>query len=515
LSKNFYKVLKGISLLFALVILINGCYKEEIIEITEIDRVGESFLQFNQVDAFLDQTNKFFLHTIGADSISDFITEIHFNDYTSVQLNGEYLINDHVNNIGDIAINTPYELVAKYEKIADTFNLIFTRLPLLHVFTDNEIMDEPKSFARIFLQYCDEDGADENNHLLYTYGGIEIRGATSAKYDKTSFGLELWRNKIGDDYSASLLGMHIGEDWILDAMYIDNLRMRNKISFELWEKMSSVPVQDNKPNVVPGIHSEYVELFINNSYAGLYTLSEKLDENLLHYSNNQYELGGVLYKAIEWGDGATAFNTLNSDAPNDVYWDGWEQIYPKSSYEWGPLEDLREVIVNNDNDEFEEEIGSLIDIGNAVDYYIFLNMTMAFDNAGKNTYLVRYTDQSQFFFIPWDIEATWGLFWNRSKSDPDGIVSNHLFERLLSTNAENFNDQIEARWTEYRHGIFDEDSLIQPIIEYYEIMKNSGVISRENTRWGEANIDLDLEYEYISKWILGRIEYLDAYFNQD
>ncbi len=61
----------------------------------------------------------------------------------------------------------------------------------------------------------------------------------------------------------------------------------------------------------------------------------------------------------------------------------------------------------------------------------------------------------------------------------------------------------------------DEDSLIQPIKKYYEILKNSGAISRENARWAEANIDLDLEYEYISEWIHGRLEYLDAYFSQD
>ena len=121
----------------------------------------------------------------------------------------------------------------------------------------------------------------------------------------------------------------------------------------------------------------------------------------------------------------------------------------------------------------------------------------------------------RFFYIPWDIEASWGLLWNRSKTEPYGIVSNHLFERLIYTNAEHFNDQVSARWIEYRQNIFDEDSLSQPITQYYEILKNSGVISRENARWDEASIDLDLEYEYISEWIHGRIVYLDAYFAQD
>ena len=75
---------------------------------------------------------------------------------------------------------------------------------------------------------------------------------------KKSFGLELWQNAFRDDYSSSLLGMRPGEDWILDAMYIDGLRMRNKVSFELWEKISSTPEEDAKPEVFPGIESRFV-----------------------------------------------------------------------------------------------------------------------------------------------------------------------------------------------------------------------------------------------------------------
>jgi len=515
LIKNPYIAFSRIFLLLVLVMSVQGCYKEEIIEIVEMENVGESFLKFDQVDAFIDLSNKFMLFTIPSDTIYDFTPDISFHTYSSVQISGKELINDQKNILGNITINLPYEVIAKNETNVDTFKILFTRLPLMHVITDNKIKDEPKVFSRIFIQHCDEDNYDAVNHLFYSYAGIEIRGATSAQYDKKSYGLELWRNKIGDEYSTSLLGMHIGEDWILDAMYIDDLRMRNKISFELWEKMSSVPEKDMKPDVVPGIHSEYVELFINNRYTGVYTLSEKLDPYLLHYSYNQSELGGVLYKAIEWEEGASTFNRLDSDPPEDEYWDGWEQIYPKESYNWSPLADLRDFVINSDNNDFIEGIGSLIDIANAVDYFLFINICLASDNAGKNTYLARYTDQSSFFYMPWDIEASWGLFWNRDKIDPYGLVTNHLFERLQSTNAENFNDLVSTQWADNSAGIFNKDSLMLPITSYYNTLKNSGVIFRENTRWSDINIDLNEEYEFVLNWIPGRIEYLNNYFTQE
>ena len=66
-------------------------------------------------------------------------------------------------------------------------------------------------------------------------------------YAKVSFGLELWKNRSEEDYKTSLLDMRPGEDWILDAMYIDDLRMRNKLSFDVWKIISLDEQVDNNP----------------------------------------------------------------------------------------------------------------------------------------------------------------------------------------------------------------------------------------------------------------------------
>ena len=120
------------------------------------------------------------------------------------------------------------------------------------------------------MQHVLEDVPGSRTVAYSSYAGIEIRGRTSAQLDKKSYGLELWANMYERDHSAPLLGMRYGEDWILDAMYIDKLRMRNKLSFELWEKMWSKKSETPWQTINPGIQGKFVELFINQRYMGLY-----------------------------------------------------------------------------------------------------------------------------------------------------------------------------------------------------------------------------------------------------
>ena len=64
------------------------------------------------------------------------------------------------------------------------------------------------------------------------------RGHTAKQYDKKAFAVKLLDGN-GDDLDASLLGMREDNSWILDAMAADKARMRNRVSFDLWNDFSS------------------------------------------------------------------------------------------------------------------------------------------------------------------------------------------------------------------------------------------------------------------------------------
>lgn len=506
---------KGILALMSLLFLFlfRGCYEEVSME-EEADDAGiERVLSFDQMEGMVDTFESVIYFTIPAQKLSAFSPEVDFHGYSSISMDQKELREGEVNELGPVEVNTSYQILAKKGDYTDTFKLFFTTLPLIHITAYQDIQDEPKVLSRMVMHYYENSGASPIGRSFETFSGIEIRGGSAMRYPKKSYGLELWENVGGKDYSASLLGMAYMEDWILDAMYIDELRMRNKISFELWKKMSHPPAEDQKDYLIPGIECRMVELVLNNRYHGIYSLNEKLDERLLQYGNDQDKQGGVLYKAIEWANGATLFETYNSEPPEDLYWDGWEQVFPESYYNWNPLSELRKLIVTADDEEFEQRIGSMIDLDNVVDYYLFVNLIGAFDNAGKNTYLARYTDQSRFFIVPWDMDGSWGIWWNGEKANYEGLIENQLFNRLQETNAGDFNHRLSSAWDLYRSTLFEEDSLIIPIQEYQAIWISSGAIQRENKRWEEVSIDPQSEYEHISEWLEERLDYLDERFD--
>jgi spore coat protein H len=504
-----------LNLLVLISLLFRGCFQELIISEAKLSDNIERVIGFDNVYAFADTTDHLLLYFIGADTISSFTPLVNFEGYQRLYLDGKALEEGVENEIGQILINRSYQVIAQNEHSTDTFSLIFTPFPTVHIITEKEIPYEPKIISWMELQYCEQDKQGPCTSLFESYAGIEIRGHSSTHFDKKQYGVELWANKNETDQSASLLGMRYNEDWILDAMATDDLRMRSKLSYELWREIGSIPEEDRVNDVYPGIHREYIELFINNRYEGIYCLGEKMDENILRFSSNQNEKGGVLYEAIDKADGSTRFEVYQSEPVNSLTWDGWELIYPDHEFYWDPLAELRKTVVLKNDEEFTSSIGSLIDLKNVADLYIFYNLVLAYDNVGKNNFYARYTDQSRFFIIPCDLDYTWGRKWERLNAGPAGMIQNMLYERLIDNDVDEFRDLLEERWEDYRKTIFHEDTLLASVNKYYNELKKSGVIARENSRWEDVQIDLEYEYDYITDWIEQRLLILDNNFEEE
>ena len=247
---------------------------------------------------------------------------------------------------------------------------------------------------------------------------------------------------------------------------------------------------------------------------GLYCLSERLDETLINLEEGQPGSDGVMYKAISWIGGATAFKTYNSEPPSLMRWEGWEQICPDKRFCWGPLAELRKSVVQDEDELFISKIDTLIDLDCLAEYYLFINLVLAHDNIIKNYFLARYPDGSPFLVMPWDLEGSWGIMWDGDPSSSNGLVDNNLYKRLLELDVADFGDMLESKWEAYRRSVFRLDSLVAPAIRYADQLKRSGAIERENSRWKSAGIDMDPELEYLSDWTARRLEYLDRVFDE-
>lgn len=497
--------------LLVLLLLMTACYKEIIEPEESTEEKPEALLRFDGVPAFEDLEENFLLYTLPGDSVSSFSPMVEYDSLLQVSLNGKDLLSGEINELGAVKINEPYQLLIKKGVEIDSFNLLFTTLPILRFNFSGNIPYEPKLESWMQLSYRNPDLQIQSTMFFESHAGIEFRGVSANRFDKRSFGIELWQNEYRVDRSVPLLGMGYFEDWILDAMYIDKLRMRNKLSFDLWNKMDTRQVNDLQVEKRTGIKMEYVELFLNQRYHGLYCLGERMDEKVMGFSYAQDEKGGVMYKTYDWVNGSTTFRSYHNEPVLAMEWDGWEQIYPEDFFNWNPLAELRKMVTLGEDEKVSEEIGNILDLRNTANFYLLLNILKAWDNTGKNIYMARYSADSKLFFLPWDLEATWGRNWKMEDSDPYGTVQNGLHERLIALNAGGYSDYISSLWEDYRSNIFHEEALKKMTESNYTLLRDNGVIQRENQRWS-LDIDLDEEYQYIENWITERLRVLDENF---
>ncbi len=108
---------------------------------------------------------------------------------------------------------------------------------------------------------------------------MNYRGSSSLNFKKKSYafvtGKEKTKNEKGDvdTGKANLFGLSNGaedKDWVLYAATPDPSMMRNRLTFDLYQKM--------RPGEW-GVNSMYVELVVNGEYRGVYVLMDKITCN--------------------------------------------------------------------------------------------------------------------------------------------------------------------------------------------------------------------------------------------
>ena len=461
-------------ILIALMLGLSSCYKE--ITVYDSEPTNDLHLpvliKLNGKDCFFDSKSNMLRYSISKDSLTVFSPVVNFMNTSEIYFHTIKLTNNRINHLGNVQIGKPYPLKIISNGIEKKVDLIFTNLSIVQVISDSPFYDEPKSLARVTI------GDPHSRTDFSSYAGIEIRGNFSRGFDKKSLGFCLWKDpKSTIDYSASLLSISDNCEWILNSSIIDPSRIRNLVSIELWNSLNT-PGTTKKCHL--GVKSILVEVFINNSFHGIYTFSEKLNKEFLDATND-----AVLYKAIDWANGGTTFDGLIPPLSPNNYWNGWKQEVPdiKERINWKPLFDLSELVMNGSNEAFLASIEKSIDLDVLIDYYLLLNLTSAYDNVGKNTFLLKENTDAAFLIIPWDLDGSWGINYDGSRTGYESILKNHLYDRLHKINPLNYREKVKERWQYLRTHQFSQENLFQHFGKYFQKLNSSDIIQKENQVW--------------------------------
>jgi hypothetical protein len=445
--------------------------------------------------------------SIGINDISHFTGKIKYPENYTVTIKDDFVHSNENYDFGNIILGEPIPIkMVKNDTIIIDYDLIFTTLSTISISTIDSILDEPKVFSEIILNDI------ENNQAYQLFAGIEIRGGTSQWYPKKSYDIEFWNDSSGiETRKESLFSLRNDDDWHLDAMFVDLSRSRGILGMDTWSSFARSNHLSIESEARLAQRGHLVELIVNNQYTGIYSMNEQLDRKQLQLKKDS----GLLYKTTSWSD-EILFLGIDSEPEASLTWEGYELKYPDLAIieNWNPLYNLVNLVAYSGDEEFLNNIDSMLNIDNAIDYWLFINAIQANDNGGKNMFIYRYEMGEPLAFTAWDLDLTFGnknTVWTVNVSD-ERIISNNLFDRLFELNANNYRSKVKVRWEQiYTDNLYSD--IVSRLNKKINKINTSGANIRENNRWN-IETDYNQKLQYIISWLEVRLDYLDNYIYQ-
>lgn len=451
--------------------------------------------------------------------------------------------------------NYSMELITKSTgEVYKSSTLRFTYLPLVEIKVPT-CNGKTYTTGSLCVTAATTQGFDSTFIAAFKY-----RGASSSNYPKRSYAIKL-RDAYGNSIDRKILGYRSDNNWILDAMYIDRACMRNRVSTDLWNDYSVKPYYADRENKVrTGTRGEFVEVFLNGSYWGLYCMTEKMDRKQLKLkkyvpasesTTYKTEPHGFLYKSKDWSyevlmghkpDERTFPYTEVSKVNNKLgqeSWCGFEQKYPdaKDEYvDWTPLRDAVNFVATTDvQSTFDREIGNYFDLPILRDYYLLIELALATDNHGKNMFFYAYdqagAEGNKISVCPWDMDGTFGQNWEadttytqNTQQDFEEMLWNHEHGQLtlflnLKMGSLGWRKMLADRYCELRPTFFDPDKLAQRFLDYASLFADGYADIREQKKWGssQGRIHKKLQWgaQYAARWVKNRIKYMDKRYGYE
>ena len=367
---------------------------------------------------------------------------------------------------------------------------------------------------------------------------VRWAGSSTAESDRQKHNFHLkFYNEDGSKKNMSFFGLRSDFHWRLDAGQVDFARVRNRVSKDIWASFAHEPYYAAYEPKTPRnyVRGDFVEVFLNDQYMGIYSLNEHMDRQQLKLKQYDYENGefhGGLWKPMKWTYTTVFCNDPSIDATQKV----WDQFYVKypniddvNPTNFQTLCDAVKFTLYSSDQDFVDSAKYYFDIPVLRDYYLLTILLQAPDNVGKNVYYACYdvaTDKRLTMAV-WDMDCTQGQFWSNSGSyyhsplvgpevdfRTDQLKSHLAFYRLWTTDL-TFHGLATERYWELRNSTFNPDSIIARYQHYFDEMRHCGADQREIARWSYGSdlagheLNFNNEINYLRNWWTRHIAYLD------
>lgn len=473
-------------------------------------------LIFGEETIFYDSSNKTFYYSLIEGNTDAYNPSIKVKgNRADVKL---AFLNSEITADG-IKSNETISFLAYTDEVYCTYYLKCTTLPLMDIECSEEILDDAV-FMKMTLF---DNSANTAGRLVCSEGEIRLRGATAKAYPKKGFRFWLTTESVGGSVRPnhiSLLSMRQDDDWLLYAAYNDQEKVRNVFSSNLWKDTCAA---DNAQGIDFGMEYKYLELFINGKYWGLYALGYPIDEKQVCIDANSSE--AILYKhgllgkqggeSLQFTKDGGIFNDLEGSSDENMRKQSALQHYYYNLY------------INADDN---EKLYSGIDIDNAVDFYLFINLVQGTDNVDltKNFFILLQNKKkgAKAFYAPWDLDLTWGnqyigvlsenyTYPYAHTEDFNCIVESGYLSQLIINGDASVWEILFKKYRTLRENEWSEENINALLDKYEADIFASGAYLRDMERWpdgtyGNAADGLNVFRSYVMK----RLQEADSYYER-
>lgn len=450
-------------------------------------------LKINNVDAIYDKKNNIYYYTIPK-KYENKIYILNFNLDNSYK----YKIIDEALNIIKVDYSKTFKVIIYNDQYYFETKLQLTNLPVINITAEEKITTTPTNSV---FQYLSLNKRMTNNIKIH------IRGATSKYFEKQSYKIKMYNDNYTNEKNVNLDNFYNGNAFILDAVYRDPSKIRNVISTQLWNDIS------NDYNNVD-IYNQFVELFINNEYRGLYVLTEPVNRRKLNLNKSSFGDSSILVKIQDW---IYIDSHLNVTDIMDDSCHGFELKYPNDddlyAKSWETILSKLVKYYDNETKSSYKMINSTFNLKNYVDLVVFNAFTNNIDNKiKKNNYMYMGSfDADEIFIQPWDMEYTFGTRYKGAAERnllKDMEDFNEIYTSFYHENAKEINKLLIERYLELRKNILTKE-YFDKLLDSYLNELNKGAALRDSNAWYEY--DVEKEIEEIRTWIYNRLEFFDEY----
>jgi spore coat protein H len=382
-------------------------------------------------------------------------------------------------------------------------------LPVIHVHTSPGLNDDDYTPASI-------------TYRGHTYKGAEakLRGATSKSYPKRSFTLKFTKaDKFNEpDFAGGFLNKR---KIALTTTFDDNSYLRQRLGYELWNRLDRQHIQVQAYNAV---------LFLNGRYFGLYNLTDHINGYLMEDFGHSQD--GDMYRGRSANANFRAYIN-GTQTPKDNLHVGYskEEGFPEADQPgaFDNVDGFVRWVVESSPERLAAEASTRIATDEYVGWWIFVSFSAADDSISKNSN--HYRDPllagSVWHVIPWDLNHSFGQDWNTERvtplvTKPEGLYpsQNQLFEKLLA------GPLAPGMRQRYAEELANKAYAIDDIVALYDWMAAEIKLSalRDEQVWGERYRNFghwnkrgdftthEQEVAYVRTWLRERHAYLQTLY---